>query len=126
MWLFPSIAAEKREERSAAAREAVQVVREEKRKAVAWLRKRNLTWLIDKLVDGGPATEISLMFAAANEMSSMEEGAPVLMDVWALWRIGKLWRKSKGRHFGSGEETFLYGLRKVHSQNVQVCHLRDK
>lgn len=118
MWLFPAIAAEKREDRCAAAREAAQRVRSEKRKAVEYLRKRDLAWLIDTLVDHGPATEIKLMFAATDDRS-LEEAGLVLMDLWSLWRVGKLWRKSRGIHPGSGEETFLYGLRNVHFQNAQ-------
>lgn len=116
MWLFPAIAAEIKEDRQAAAREAAQRVRQEKRQAVKHLKTRDLTWLIDRLVDGGPATEHMLTIAAM-ESKGPREGLLTLADLWALWRVGKCWRKSQGIHFGSGEESFVYGLRGVHSQN---------
>jgi hypothetical protein len=120
-WLFPEIALEIKEERSAAGREAAQRVRQEKRRAIKYLRGRDLRWLIDKLVDDGPATEISLLFAKMDgRVTTDTDDWLVLNDLWSLWRVGKLWRKSQGIHFGSGEETFLYGLRGVHEQNTEV------
>ncbi len=112
-WLFPEIAEEKREERIANSREAAQRVRQEKRKAVEYLRGRDLQWLIDKLVDDGPAHEVEILFSRMD--GELLDGAMALMDLWALWRIGKLWRKSAGIHPGSGEETHLYGIRGVHT-----------
>lgn len=114
-WLFPEIEQEIRDDRSATARQSAQRVRNEKRKAIEYLRKRDLQWLIDKLVDDGPSTDCGLMFALIDR--PIEDIGAVWVDLWSLWRVGKLWRKSQGIHFGSGEEFFLYGIRGVHPQN---------
>lgn len=113
LWLFPEIEKEIREDRSAAAREASQLVRSEKRRAVEYLRKRDLQWLIDKLVDQGPSTEVRLIRDLIDR--PLEDVCALLVDLWALWRIGKLWRRSQGIHPEAGEESFLYGIRGVHS-----------
>jgi hypothetical protein len=113
-WLFPEIETEERENRSALARQAAQRVRHEKRKAVEYLRGRDLTWLIDKLVDDGPSTEVRLMNAIIDR--PLEDVGRLLVDLWSLWRVGKLWRVSQGIHPGVGEEYHIYGIRGVHPQ----------
>jgi hypothetical protein len=117
-WLFPEIEQEIRDDRSAVARQAAQRVRNEKRKAVEYLRKRDLQWLIDKLVDDGPSTDCRLMMALINR--PLEDIGTVWVDLWSLWRVGKLWRVSQGIHPGAGEEFFLYGIRGVHPQNARA------
>lgn len=118
-WLFPEIEEEIRADRSAAAREAAQRVREEKRRAIKHLRGRDISWTINHLLEHGPTTECDLMFAVPEYKADLE-GWLVILDLWALWRIGKLWRKSKGMHPAAGAETFLYGVRNVHSQNAEL------
>lgn len=119
-WLFPEIEQEIRDNRSATARQAAQRVRHQKRKALEYLRTRDLQWLMDKLVDDGPSTDCGLMCALIDR--SLEDIATVLADLWSLWRVGKLWRVSQGIHLGSGEEFFLYGIRGVHPQNAWLWH----
>lgn len=118
--LFPDMDRAAQEERSAAAREIAQRIREEKRQCVAYLRNRNLSWLVNQLLEKGPATEHSLMISAHESEQDFIQGSrrsyDMLCDVYALWRIGKFWRVSRGIHPGSGEESFLYGIRGVHEK----------
>lgn len=117
-WLIPEIEQEIRDDRSAIARQAAQRVRKEKRMAVANLRKVPFTKLVDRLLEKGPATEARLLFELFDESTETEarKAYEMLVALWSLWRIGKLWRKSMGIHEGSGEQSFLYGIRKVHPQ----------
>ncbi len=121
-WLIPEVGREVHEERCAAMREAAQRVRQEVRKAREHLKARDLRWIIDKLVDEGPQTECAIMFeqmtggSIATLHYSAERAAEAFFDLWALWRVGKLWRVSQGIHPGSGEESFLYGIAGVHEK----------
>lgn len=103
--LFPDMEREIREERTASSRERVQHARN-------YLRDRDISWLINRLLDGGPKTECELL------LDSIESGneAGLLFDLIALWRTRKLWRKSMGIHPGAGVESFLFGIRNVHQR----------
>jgi hypothetical protein len=109
--LFPEIEQEIRDDRKAARRALVQHARQ-------YLKTRDFSWLINRLLDKGPATEHSLLLELMEEEHSLENGAKqvglLLNDLLALWRVGKLWRRSLGIHPGSGQKSFLWGLRKVH------------
>lgn len=107
--LFPSMEKEILDDRKAARREEVQRARD-------YLRNRDLTWLIDFLLENGPQTEHQVLIAGST--------ADSLFDLIALWMVKKLWRRSVGIHPGSGEESFLYGIRKVHPvPEIMIKHL---
>lgn len=122
-WLFPEIEKEVRSERSAAAREAAQRIRDEKRQAVEHLRGRDLQWLLDYLVDNGPKTEIDVLNKCVEE--SLHEVFGKVVDMWALWRIGKLWRLPQGVDLNLGGRYYLYGIRGVHEQQ-NTYHGKEK
>lgn len=109
--LFPEMDREIQNDRLAAKREEVQRARD-------YLKGRDLTWLINHLLENGPKTEHALMLEVMDEefhfKDASRQGMNVLCDVWALWLVKKLWRRSQGIHPGSGEESYLYGVRNVH------------
>ena len=120
-WLLPEVGKEVQEERSAAMREAAQRVRNETNQAKRYLGKRDsrsIGQLIDKLIDHGPQTEMTLAFDTQN----IEDAGMVFADLWALWRIKKLWRSTQGIHPGSGEESFVYGIVGVHHK-LSLIHI---
>jgi len=103
---------ERSDDRKAAKREQVQRARE-------YLRKRDLAWLINRLLEKGPATQHLLMMESMVEeyhsKDALRRGLDVLRDVYALHLVRKLWRRKMGIHPGSGEQSYLYGVRGVHS-----------
>lgn len=109
--LFPEIDREIRDDRVAAHRERVQQAR-------AWLRGKNLSWLINHLLEHGPQTEHALMSVLIDEAPSLgdlaTQGMATLNAVYALWLTKKLWRQEVGIHPGSGEMSYIYGIRRVH------------
>jgi hypothetical protein len=109
--LFPEMEKEIRYDRNAEKRERVQRARE-------WLKNRDITWLINHLLEIGPMTEHALMSEAINEEYHLNEafqrGLGVGLELIALWTVGKLWRRKLGIHPCSGEETYVYGVRGVH------------
>lgn len=112
-WLFPEIAQEIHDDRSAILRKAAQVTRHHKRKAEDYLKGRDTEWIIDYLIDNGPQTEFALMHERMD--CELDEIGGVFADVWSLWRVGRLWRASQGKHPAVGEVSFLYGIRGVHA-----------
>lgn len=121
--LFPEMEKEIREDRKAARREQAQRARE-------YLAKRDLSWLINRLLEKGPQTEFRLMHEASEDeyhsKDAMARGAAVLQDLYALWLVNKLWRREQGIHPGSGEKYHLYGVRGVHSPNTTVSNAEPK
>lgn len=115
--LFPDMDAEILSDRKAERREARQRARE-------YLAKRDIVWLINQLLDHGPASEHMLMLAAIEDQSNFHlkivRGMDVLVDLIALWTVGKLWRKPMGIHPGSGDQSYLYGIRGVHSNKDAI------
>lgn len=113
--LFPEMDQEIRDDRKASRREKTQHAR-------AYLKDRDVSWLVNRLLDGGPATEHTLgmefLEREYSDGSTIGDALGLLRDILALWRVGKLWRKSLGIHCGSGMEEFVYGIRKVHSKNL--------
>lgn len=109
--LFPEIDREAREDRRASRRERVQLARN-------YLRDRDLSWLINILLEDGPQTEhaIAMEVDAYHFEDFARRVAVAFSDLEALCLVGKLWRKDLGIHFGSGERTFLYGIRRVHEK----------
>lgn len=107
--LFPEMDRDIRDERKAARREQVQHARH-------FLKGRDFSWLINRLLEKGPKTEHCLALEAMeyHGKDACQRGLDVLLDVYALWRVGKLWRRKLGVHPGSGEEHYLYGVRGVH------------
>lgn len=109
--LFPEMEREIRDDRKAERREAVQHARN-------WLKKKDASWLINHLLEHGPRTELSIMFDVMEEEYQAEEAAKKSMEALLLLHglciTRKLWRRSQGIHDGSGEESFLYGIRGVH------------
>lgn len=109
--LFPDMDREIREGRKAARREMVQRARE-------YLKKRDLSWLVNRLLEKGPMTEHVLAIEAMDEEYHLESrckrAADVLCDLHALWLVKKLWRRDLGIHPGSGHATYLWGVRGVH------------
>lgn len=102
-----------RDDRKASRREAVQMARN-------YLKSRDLSWLVNRLLDKGPATEHLLMTEAWGEEYGSEDackrGLNVLIDLYALWQVKKLWRQPHGIHPGSGEQQYVYGIRGVHER----------
>ncbi|MGP1665751.1 MAG: hypothetical protein ACTS5I_07565 [Rhodanobacter sp.] len=100
-----------RDDRKAARREEVQRHRE-------WLRGRDLGWLMEYLLEHGPVTEHVAMIEAMDEEYDLEKrsrrGLDVLCGLYSLWMVRKLWRRPMGKHPGSGEESYLYGVRGIH------------
>lgn len=80
--------------------------REDVQRARDYLRNRDFKELINRLLDQGPTTEHHLLVDCNDPK--------ILFDLIALWMVKKLWRTPVGIHPGSGEESFLYGIRKVH------------
>lgn len=113
--LFPEIEKEILEDRKAARREQVQRARER-------LKGRDLIWLINRLIENGPASEHWLMFQAMEEefhsKDASKRGMEVLIDLHSLWLTGKLWRLSLGKHPQSGEESYRYGIKRVHQKTT--------
>ncbi len=111
--LFPEWEQEIRDDRKADRRERVQHARH-------YLKARDLRWLINRLIDKGPATEHTLLLEAMEEEYHIEPASRnamnVLYDLHALWTVGKLWRRSIGIHPGSGEESFIWGVKGVHER----------
>ncbi len=109
--LFPEMDEEIRNDRKAARRETVQRARDR-------LKDRDVSWLVNYLLEKGPVTEHTAMIEAMNEEyhagDAVKRAGDVLCDLFALWLVRKLWRHTLGIHPGSGEETFLYGVRGVH------------
>lgn len=109
--LFPDMDREIDSDRKAARRETVQRARD-------YLRGRNLSWLVNQLIERGPATEHMLMVWGMDEEYAFESASKrafeVIHDLYALWTVRKLWRRKAGIHPGSGEECYLYGIRGVH------------
>lgn len=109
--LFPEIDKAIADDRMAAKREQVQHARR-------YLKQRDFSWLINHLLEHGPKTEHCLMQEAMQEEYVAKEAVAraghVLADLYSLWTVRKLWRQSQGIHPGSGQETFLYGIRGVH------------
>lgn len=109
--LFPDMDKEIADDRKASKREKVQRARD-------YLKDRDLKWLINYLLEHGPQTEHVAMLEAMDEeyhfKDATKQGFNVLCDLYALWFVRKLWRKPMGRHLGSGEESYLYGIRGVH------------
>lgn len=112
--LFPEMEKEIRDDRKAARREEVQRHRE-------WLRGRDLSWLVNYLLEHGPQTEHSMMWEAMEDEYDFKvagkRAADVMCALYSLWMVRKLWRRPKGVHPGSGEETYEYGVRGVHAPN---------
>lgn len=109
--LFPEMELEIRSDRKAARRERAQHERQ-------YLRARDLNWLINRLLDRGPATEHVLLLEVMEEEYEIEDGSnrslDLLRDLFALSRVGKLWAKPVGIHPGSGEKSYLFGIKGVH------------
>lgn len=106
-----------RDDRKAARREEVQRHRE-------WLKGRDLSWLVNYLIEHGPVTEHVAMSAVMEEEYHLKDaskrGMDVLCGLYSLWMVRKLWRRPKGIHPGSGEETYEYGVRGVHAPNSEL------
>ena len=100
-----------RDDRKAAKREQVQQARH-------YLRGRDLSWLVNRLIEKGPMTEHMLMWEAMEEEHQLKDAPKRGMDAFhclhALWLVKKLWRRKVGIHTGSGEVSYEYGLRGVH------------
>lgn len=111
--LFPEIEKEISDDRKAMRRERAQRGRD-------YLRNRDISWTINQLLEHGPCTEVALMFEVMDEEGSLVKGMAVLVDLYWLWVVGKLWRTSVGIHSGSGEMSFIYGIRKVHPRNKKT------
>lgn len=106
--LFPEMENEIRDDRKAARREQEQ-------RARRYLQDRDTTWVLTRLIDDGPQTDMKLMMERLEHGDSASDAAVVLSDLWALWLIRKLWRSCvEKHHIGSGESVHLYGIRKVH------------
>lgn len=118
--LFPEMDKEILDDRKAARREQAQRARD-------WLKGRDLSWLINYLLEKGPSTEHVLMIEAMDEeyhfKNASKRGCDVLATVYALWLVKKLWRRWLGVHPGSGEKYYLYGVRGVHP--VREARKRD-
>lgn len=114
--LWPDMEADEREGLEAEHRERVQHAR-------ARLADRDLSWLANRLLDGGPATEHALMMDAFDqdleERARLGAGGQVLCDLYDLWLVGKLWRRRLGVHPGSGMEMHLYGIAGVHENRKE-------
>lgn len=110
--LFPEMDQAIRDDRKAAQREKAQHAR-------AWLRGKDLSWLINRLIDEGPETESNLCMELMEEEPDSEKFSKrvleTLIELHSLWTVRKLWRRSVGIHPGSGEESFIYGIRGVHA-----------
>lgn len=115
--LFPDMDKEIADDRKAAKREQVQHAR-------AYLKGRDLNWLVNYLLEHGPRTEHVAMIEAMDEeyqlKDASKQGMNVLCDLYALWLVKKLWRRKVGIHPGSGEESYEYGVRGVHAPNDQA------
>lgn len=111
--LFPEMEKELREDRKAERREKVQLARTR-------LKSRDFVWLINHLLERGPDSEHNLMLDAPDRVNDMNSALSVslevLLNLYDLWIVGKLWRKPLGIHPGSGEQSYLYGIRGVHKQ----------
>jgi len=110
--LFPEIENEIREDRLAARREQRQRARD-------YLRNRDFSWTVNRLLEKGPQTECQLLLQYMEEVGGPDAGN-VINDLMALWRVGKLWRRCLGYHAGAGCNTYLFGIRRVHSSNIQL------
>lgn len=113
--LFPEMDKEISDDRKAEKREQVQRARD-------YLKGRDLNWLVNYLLEHGPRTEHVAMIEAMDEeyhlKDASKQGMNVLCDLYALWLVRKLWRRPMGKHPGSGEESYLYGVRGVHAPNA--------
>lgn len=121
--LFPEMEKERREERTASRREMIQHAR-------GWLAKpelkQELSWLANYLMDHGPKTEHELAIAVVESEGERDmalvRSNVILCAVNALWLTKKLWRRHVGVHPGSGCQSYLYGLRNVHSPNIEISN----
>jgi hypothetical protein len=120
--LFPDMDKEIADDRKAAKREQVQRARDH-------LKGRDLNWLVNYLLEKGPQTEHWMMWEAMEEEYQLKDaskrGMDVLLDLYALWLVRKLWRVKVGIHPGSGEESYKYGVRGVHAPNAKLCDASD-
>lgn len=109
--LFPKMEKEILSDRKAERREKAQRARE-------YIRGRDISWLINNLLENGPKTEHQMMTEKdhLDGYDHLQFIASLLKDLLALWMVGKLWRISLGIHPGSGEAFYLYGIRKVHNR----------
>jgi hypothetical protein len=101
-----------KEDRRAAKRERVQLARN-------YLRHRDLSWIINLLLEKGPMTEMAILFEVPDEWKiedACRSGRDALGTLYSLWLVGKLWRKGAGVHPGCGEKSFIYGIRRVHKR----------
>ena len=111
--LFPDLEQEILDDRKADRRARVQHAR-------AYLSGRDLKWLIEYLLERGPSFCHTIMIHAMEEeyhdLAAVERAAFALTDLHCLWLTKKLWREDMGIHPGSGERSYKYGIRKVHSR----------
>lgn len=98
--------------------------RSQKQHARGYLKGRDLKWVFEYLMDHGPSSEHMIMLHAMEEEFHIKEGvtraAFVLTDLHCLWMVKKLWRQSLGIHPGSGEQSWMYGIRGVHQRNENI------
>lgn len=112
--LFPEMEAEIRQDRRAERRERQQRARD-------YLRGRDLSWVINHLLEHGPKTECQLLLATHDIHFDHDDQrwamtGEMLGCLIALARVGKLWKASQGIHPGAGVESFLFGIRGVHQR----------
>jgi hypothetical protein len=81
-----------------------------------YLRSADTSWTINWLLEHGPSTESSMMYEAMEASDNFKDAAHVIANLLCLWTVKKLWRKPVGIHPGSGEMSFLYGIRGVHKR----------
>ncbi len=85
--------------------------------ATTGIVQRHVNYLLEK----GPQTEHWMMWEAMEEEYQLKDaskrGMDVLLDLYALWLVRKLWRRKMGIHPGSGEDFHIYGVRGVHVQH---------
>lgn len=111
--LFPDMEAEIRQDREALRRELAQHARQ-------WLKGRDISWLINRLIEKGPQAEVVLLLDRLEDCygDNVRDGYDVLTQLHALWLFGKLWKRRIGPH-PSGEVSYLYGIRRVHAAPAQ-------
>lgn len=108
--LFPSDDAAIAQDRMAAARERKQRARDR-------IQKRDIVPLITLLLDQGPMELhqiISELPVSDDFLTRMGDYADAILDLDALWRVGKLWRRDLGVHPCSGQMMYRFGIRGVH------------
>lgn len=99
------------DDRESARQEQVQRARD-------YLKARNLSWLINYLLEHGPQTEHALMLEGMDQEyhlgDAVERACGILCELNSLWLVRKVWKLKLGVHPGSGEDYHLYGLKGVH------------